>query len=170
MRALGRALLAAFVAVAVGGCAVSNLQFVTDSRVKVVAPKQQALVRMPVTIRWTVRDFHVAAPGSGQRSNAGYFAIFVDRAPIRPGQTMRAVVSTDRSCLSTPGCPSPSFLAGLGIYTTTKTSLTLRSVSPLNGYQRVQLHEAVIVLMSPDGRRIGESAWYVDFRVRQVIV
>lgn len=170
MRAVARAVLAVAVAAGLTACGFSNLQFVRDSRLKVVTPKEQALVRMPVTIRWTIRDFHVTSPGNSHSTAAGYFAIFVDRTPIRPGQTMRALFSTDRACLSKPTCPSPSDLAGLGVYTTTNPWLTIHAVSPLNTYQKVQMHEAVIVLMSPDGHRIGESAWYLDFRVRQELV
>jgi hypothetical protein len=39
---------------------------------------------------------------------------------------------------------------------------------PLPTYHKgVEDHEAVIVLIDGTGRRIGESAWYVDFRYRR---
>ena len=162
-------MLAAVLAAAVAsGCGVSQLAFVTDTRLHIFAPKSLTLVTLPVTLRWTIRDFTIAGPSPGSDgAHTGYFAIFVDRAPVRPGQTLRAVVSGDNACLHTPGCPTAQYLADRQVYTTTNTYFTLTTLTSLSGYQKVQLHEATIVLMDPGGHRVGESAWYVDFRVRQ---
>lgn len=152
--------------VALAGCSFSNLAFVTDTRLHIVAPTNRALVKLPVTLRWTMRDFTVTPPGSGPPSaRAGYFALFVDQAPVRPGQTLRAVASGDNACLHTPGCPNAAYLADRGVYTTTVTSFTLTQVASLNAYQQIQLHTVTIVLLDSTGHRIGESAWYVDFRL-----
>jgi hypothetical protein len=163
-----RALLAALLALGLAGCAVSGLEFVSDNRVTLLAPKSLALVKLPVTLRWAIKHFTLAAPGRGQVSpDVGYFAIFVDQAPIRPGQTLRAVAAGDPSCLHSPGCPNATYLANHQVYTTTSTEFTLSQVASLNDYQSVQLHEVTIVLMNTAGHRIGESAWYIDFRLRQ---
>ena len=149
------------------GCSVSGLQFETDNRLSIISPRQGELIGLPLTLGWTVEDFTIDGEGPGPVSrDSGYFAIFVDRAPVRPGQSLRAVASGDYQCRHTPGCPNPSYLADRGVFTTTVTSFTLTTVARLNNYQKVQLHEAVIVLMNSAGQRIGESAWYVDFRLR----
>jgi hypothetical protein len=165
-----RWLLAALLVFALAGCSFQNLAFVTDTRLQILSPTQQALVHLPVTIRWRMRDFTVAPPGSGTPSkDAGYFAVFVDRAPVRPGQTLRAVASGDDSCLHTAGCPNAAYLAEHGVYTTTADQIALAVIPSLNNYQQVQLHEVTIVLLDTAGRRIGESAWYVDFRLKEPV-
>ena len=139
-------------AASLSACSVSNLQFVKDNRLHVVAPPQRALVRLPVAISWKMQ-------GAGRR-----FAVFVDRAPVRPGQSLTAVA--DRSCRASPGCVTASYLARRGVYAVTGYELTLTQVADVNSYQSVQTHEATIVLLDSAGRRVGESAWYVDFRLR----
>jgi len=149
-------------------CGVSNLQFQADQRLEFTSPKSGALVSLPATLRWKMRDFRAVGPGSGPpSSDAGYFAVFVDRAPVRPGQTMRALASNDRICLRTPGCPNARYLAGLQVYTTTRPAFTLTNVADLDIAESVQLHNATIVLMDRSGHRIGESAWNIEFLLRR---
>ncbi|MHB8341618.1 MAG: hypothetical protein ACYDB7_10645 [Mycobacteriales bacterium] len=163
---LRRGLTALAVSLALAGCSFSNLAFVTDTRLHFTAPVNRDLVKLPVTLRWTMRDFTVLAPGTAAPSSStGYFALFVDQAPIRPGQTLRAVASGNNSCLHTPGCPNAAYLADRGVYTTASTSFTLTQVASLNAYQNVQLHTVTVVLLNSAGHRIGESAWYVSFRL-----
>lgn len=140
-------------AAVLSGCG-SGLSFRADHRLDVTSPRSRTSVHLPVTVRWTMRDFD--HPG-------GYYALFVDRAPVRPGQTVESLADGD--CRRTPGCPDRSYLAARGVYTTAGTSLTLTAVDPVNSYDRIQTHEVTIVLMDRTGRRIGESAWYVDFRL-----
>ncbi|MHB2022122.1 MAG: hypothetical protein ACYCO3_02135 [Mycobacteriales bacterium] len=169
--AASRWLLALLAVLLSAGCAVQNLAFVTDTRLSIISPKDRVLVHLPVTIRWRMREFTVAGPGSAPVSkNVGYFAIFVDRAPVRPGQSLRAVAASDQACMHTPGCPNASYLAERGVYTTTKDYLTLTQVAEVNTYQQVQLHTVTIVLLNTAGRRIGESAWYVDFRLKAALL
>ena len=157
-RSAGRAAATATVAaVALAGCGASNLAFRTDHRVHITAPPSRALVQAPVTLRWNV---------SPRPAAATTFAVFVDRAPVKPGQTLRAVAAGDSSCQHAAGCPDAQYLADRQVYTTADTSLTLQGVASMNSYQTTQLHEATIVLLDASGRRIGEAAWYVDFRMR----
>jgi hypothetical protein len=166
-RRLAWAALAAGFVAATAACGVSGLEFVTDNRLHVTAPADRALVHLPVTLRWTMSDFTAALPGTAPPSkDAGYFAVFVDRHPVRPGQTLAEVITNRSQCA--PQCAAKSYLATQGVYTTVSPILTLRQVDPIDDHQAVQLHEAVIVLMDTTGRRIGESAWYVDFRLRHV--
>jgi hypothetical protein len=163
-----RVALAIVVLTCLAGCDFSHLGFVADHRLHFVTPASRALVIAPITLSWTITDFAVVGPGEGTpTSRAGYFAIFVDRAPIKPGQTVAAVASGDRSCKRTPGCPDAQYLADRRVYTTSQLSLTLDQVTPFHSRQRTQTHQAIIVLLDSSGRRIGESAWYRDFRVKK---
>jgi hypothetical protein len=161
------AALAGALAFFTSACGVSNLAFFVDNRLHFVAPKPRAMVSLPVTISWRMTGFDVVPPGTlPVSSRSGYFAVFVDRAPIRPGQTVAAVA--DRRCRRTPGCVNAGYLADRGVYTTAQDSLTLRQVSNLNSYQSVQTHEVTVVILDSAGKRIGESAWYLDFRMRRL--
>jgi len=147
-------------AVLLPACAVNGLGFSNDHRVKIIAPKDRAKVDLPVTISWR-------APSIDRSATAGpFFVLFLDRAPIRPGQSLRAVA--DDTCNRTPGCPDISYLRDRYVYLTKATSLTLDSVPKRSG-QRTgakDSHEATIVLVDKDGRRIGEGAFKVDFTVK----
>ena len=163
MAAAGFALAAWLVA----GCGFSNLAFRTDHRLHFLTPAPRAVVRLPVTIRWDMSGFTLVAPGTvataSSTTGAGYFAVFVDRAPVRPGQALDTVA--DRSCRRTPGCVTAGYLADRGVYATWQDEVTIRQVS-VDTYQSTQTHEATVVLLDSAGRRIGESAWYIDFRMK----
>lgn len=153
------------------GCTLqlSDLNFRVDDRLHFTAPDDRELVHLPVTISWTIRDFTVAAPGSQPPSrDAGYFAVFVDRAPVRPRQTLDAVASGDPACQADPRCPGPAYLAAHDVYPTTQMSVTLRHVDDLTGTNdKTQLHVATVVLMDTAGHRIGESFWHISFKLKK---
>jgi len=156
------ALGAAFV---LASCSVSNHNVFNDHRLHFVAPASRAHVGLPVTLRWTMRGFTPVDPGTGPPSRTqGYFAVFVDRPPVGPGQKLDVVADRDTSCKRTPGCPDTSYLADRQIYTTAGSTLVLNRVADfVDNRQKQQLHEATIVLLDSAGRRIGESFWYLDF-------
>jgi hypothetical protein len=150
-----------------GGCGLQGLSFRADDRLRFVHPKSEATVNQPITIAWRMSGFHIAPFGSVPPSDgAGYFAIFVDQAPIRPGQTMRSVVSGDSSCTSGSSCTNATNLAEHEVFTTTHTSMTFPEITTVSsGNKSVQLHTFIIVLMNTAGHRIGESAWELDLRI-----
>lgn len=152
----------------VAGCGFSNLAFTADSRLHFVSPKPRALVHLPVTLRWAISGFRVVAPGTNpataESPGEGYFAVFVDRAPVQPGQPLDAVA--DRSCRRTPGCVNAGYLADRGVYAAWQDQITIRQID-VTSYQQTETHEATVVLLDPAGRRIGESAWYIDFRMKK---
>jgi hypothetical protein len=164
-----RLVAAVSVALPLSACGITHvrdLSFTVDHRLHFLSPKDRAKVRNPVTISWRIHGFRLAASGSEPPSrDAGYFAVFVDRQPIRPNQTMRAVAGGDRSCEHDPKCPDAAYLANHGVYTTTGTSIRLDQVPNLNSRDRIQLHSFVVVLMDTAGHRIGESAWELDLRI-----
>lgn len=145
------------------GCGFSGLSFVSDDRLHFTSPPARSLVNLPVTLTWRMKGFQFAQPGSAPPSgHAGYFAVFIDRAPVKPGQTLLTIA--DRLCRRTPGCFNTSYLAVRGIYTTLTDSVTVSQLNLTDSRQKIQHHEATVVLIDTAGKRIGESAWYIDFQ------
>ena len=146
--------------VVLAGCSVSGLAFRADDRVDIVEPEDRAETTLPVTIRWTADD--VEADDGGP-----YFAVFVDRAPIRPGQSLRALA--DDSCNRTEGCPDLAYFRDRHVYVTDELEVTIDAL-PVRSGQRTAAdnrHEATIILLDADGRRLGEAAYTVEFTVEQ---
>lgn len=154
-------------------CGITHLQdlnFRIDKRLHFVGPAARSTVHQPVAISWTMKDFTVEAAGSAPPSrDAGYFAIFVDKTPIRPGHTMKDVATGDPFCQRTPGCPGKQYLADHLVFTTTDTQFKFPLVPNITGSsEHLQLHTFTIVLMDTSGHRIGESAWELDLRIPKV--
>jgi hypothetical protein len=168
-RLVGTLVALLFITAACGIAHPTELNFRTDKRLTFIAPPARALVRTPLHVAWRMEGFRVARPGSAPPSeNSGYFAVFVDRAPIRPRGTMRDIAHNDLECLRRPDCPDASYLAGRGIYQTTDSQLTIEQIPPIAGdTERIQFHTITVVLMDTSGHRIGESAWGLEVRMRK---
>ena len=166
MRLARRALVGALLSTLfTTGCGVSNLSFRVDTRVKITSPKNRSVVELPVALTWTVRDFDVK---SSPTSSGGSFAIFVDRSPIPPGKKLSWLARNDSACTSKPTCPDPAYLAQLGVYQTTGTSLVLSSVKDeSDSTSKTSRHFATIVLLDDEGKRIGEIAYNVNFELKR---
>lgn len=142
----------------------TDLAMRQDHRLTFTAPDSRDVVKPPFKLSWTMDDFRVVKPGTGDpERSAGYFAIFIDKAPMKPGQTVEDFVDDDKACQRDPDCPDAQYLADRGVYTTAKTTLKVKEVLPLASNDAGQLHEATIVLLDNAGRRIGESSWYLQF-------
>lgn len=168
-----RVAVATAVAMLASGCGITHLHdlnFRVDNRLHFVGLKDRANTRLPITIRWRMTDFTVAAPGSASPTrHAGYFALFVDRSPIRPGQTMKAVCKADPFERGDTQCPTANYLEGKLIYQTTGDQVTLDSLPNVPGdKESKQLHTFIVVLMDTAGHRIGESAWELDLRLPRI--
>jgi hypothetical protein len=159
---------------AVSGCGLAHLNqlaFRVDHRLHFVSPQSRSLVHNPVTLRWTMRDFRVESAGSAPSSHdAGYFALFVDQSPVKPGQTLRSVSSGNPFCRRDPAsCLTRAYLAQQGVFTTTAETLTVGDVTNIPGNREgTQLHTFIVVLMDTSGHRIGESAWELDLRMKRI--
>ena len=167
----GRAWCVAFAAltlIVASGCGVSGLNFSDDKRVSFVAPGDRAKVRLPVTIRWTVRDFDVTGADGAARRDAGSFGVYVDRTPQPPGEKQTWLVRNDQMCKNDPSlCGNKDFLAQRDVHTTTRTSFVIERL-PLpfgDAKRRREFHEVTIVLLNGRGERIGESAFVRQFEV-----
>lgn len=147
-------------AVALTGCDVAGMSFVQDKRVRVVEPEDRSHVSLPVTLKWDVFDFEVTGKDGQSSPDAGYFAVFVDRPPIPPGKTLEWYAKEDDSC-GDSACGTVENIAH--VYTTKKTSITLKQLPADDRDRTEEKHEAVIILLDGKGARIGESAFYVRF-------
>lgn len=126
-------------------CNTNGMAFRVDERVTITSPKDRAQVTLPVELKWRVEDFEIVEPGTNVRDAAGYFAVFVDRTPIRPGER---------------------FVRERGAYATTETKLLIEEVEYESAEGRDR-HTATIVLLDGAGRRVGESAFDVVFEVER---
>ena len=170
---LARCSAAIVAVVAVSGCGITHLQdlnFRNDDRLHFVSPEARSTNKQPVTVTWRMDDFRVVPEGSEPPTrDAGYFAIFVDETPIKPGHTMDDVAKGDPFCQRSPSCPDKHYLADHRVYTTTDTSIKLPLIPNIVGSkEKLQLHSITVVLMDTSGHRIGESAWQLDVRIPKV--
>ena len=163
---LGRA-VAVFLLMA--GCTL-DISFIEDERVTVVAPTDRSTVRQPVEVVWNFTGFDVTGPEVVDADDGGYFAVFVDRSPVQPGKLLSSIADDDPSCRRSPDCPDEAYLNSMGVFTTTGTALSLPPLVDTRPRERPETsdwHEVTIVLVSPVGRRIGESAFSVRFVVER---
>ncbi len=150
----------AAVIVVLTGCGLHGLDFFQDDRVEIVAPEDAETVALPVVVEWTVKDLTIASP----ERPGGSFVVFVDREPMRPGQSLAALV--DDACEQREGCPDQDWFVERGIYPTTETSVVLETVPKRRGEPGGdEVHEATIVLLDEEGRRSGEAAFSVTFEI-----
>jgi hypothetical protein len=148
-----RRLAVALLVTVLPACGVSGLSFVQDDRLSITAPKDRAEVELPVTVRWEVEDFE------------GTFAVFVDRAPVPGGQTLEWLARDDEICETTPGCPDEQWFADRHVFHTAETEITLERLPDLDRTEQREMHEITVVLIDERGRRVGESAFGVQFEV-----
>lgn len=139
-----RVALLAAVAVAVAACVPDGLAFRADDRLTILTPEDRSDVTFPLTIEWEIERFEIEPPGSPVREGAGHFALYLDRAPARPGKPVGQ---------------------GSDIFSTTETRVVLDSPPP--GFDMDAQHTATIVLVDGAGNRIGESAYDVTFEVEE---
>jgi hypothetical protein len=159
------AALAAVAAVALltSSCAASGLAFRQDDGVRITSPRELQQVDPPFLMQWATR-----LPRNTR------YAVFIDQVPMPPGQSLRQYA--DDKCQGTDSCPGAtaesltSWLEQIGIYRTDAPRLRVNFVICKNESTEQatrDIHQAVLVLLGPDGERTGAAAWSVDFRVAQ---
>ena len=163
---LPRAVVAALTVLACTACIPQHLAFRADDRVTITAPADHSAVTLPVRLSWRVEDFDVVEPGTPVHENAGYFAVFVDRAPMPAGENLAWLARKDTACAPEKGCPDAEYLAAHDVHITTDTELVLTELEEGREGRR-ERHKATIVLLDGGGTRIGESAFHVAFEVRR---
>ena len=154
-RRLASSALVAVAALSSGACATEGLSFVRDDRVEIEAPDENATVRLPVEVQWTAKDFD------------GRFAVFVDRAPMRPNKTLLSIVPENDTCRQDDTCLTEQWLTEHFVYVTEGTSVTIDRV-PARRHQRDrERYELTIALLDGEGKRMGESAFTTEFFVER---
>jgi hypothetical protein len=168
-RPLAAAVGALGLCVAVSGCVPQGLAFRVDDRLTFTSPESRSTVVLPVVLDWEIEDFEIVEPGRGEpRDDAGYFAVFVDRAPMPPNEPLRWIARDDDSCREADGCPDEEYLNARGVYPTTETRLVLEQLPRTTDREdRKERHRAVVVLLDAGGSRIGESAFEIAFAVER---
>ena len=166
MPRIAPALAAVLLTAGCGLTHVTDLNFRLDDRLHFLGPQSRSTVHLPFTVSWRMEDFRPVALGSEPPSDgAGVFGVFVDRAPIKPGETLRSVAHGDTVCERDPKCPDEHYLNQHKVYTTTRSSIRIVLMPSLPGREKLQLHTVTVILIDTSGRRIGESAWELDVRM-----
>jgi hypothetical protein len=146
------------------GC--SDAVFHDDSRVAFRTPVAESTVRLPLVLRWQSHGIRLADPGVA-KPGTYYFAVFLDRRPLAPGESLLSLV--DDECVDAGhGCADRAYFERRNVFLTAGTSLSLSNVAPLSTHKHRAdgaLHTATIVLMDGEHRRHGETAWQRSFRV-----
>lgn len=148
------------------GCSARGVAYRQDKRVHIVAPRSRQKVSLPVTVRWTVADFGITGPTGTSERHRGYFGVFVDRAPQPPGKPLTWFARNDAECEKKAGCPDSPYLAARDIFTATDTRFVVDQLArPPSSVHRKETHEVTVVLLDGNGRRVGETAFAVEFQV-----
>ena len=144
-----------------------GLNFEQDERLEITSPDDRAKVGLPFVVRWRVEDFEITGRDGSARPDAGYFGVYVDRAPQPPDRTQAWLVREDQRCRRLTDCTASSFLADQNIFAVTETSFTVERVEAPSSQapKRREFHDVTIALLNGRGQRIGESAFIRQFEV-----
>lgn len=133
-----RALVCALVLLT-AGCNADGLAFRNDNLVTVTTPTEDASVGLPLEV-----TFDVAA-----EADATGYAVFLDRTPQRVG----AELPEDRFNIIVTDEPRVVF-----------TEVPITGSGPAVDRDR---HEVTVILVDADGRRVGETFDFVEFRIER---
>lgn len=122
-------------------CGPSGLDFRQDHRLSIVAPEGVPTVHLPLAVRWRFLDALGGAGGPAQ------FAVFVDRAPVAPGESLTALDPAERRA----------------VVLTHATETTVSSLDSSTTGGGAAEHQVTVVLLDASGRRIGETSAAVHF-------
>ncbi|HZN16220.1 MAG TPA: hypothetical protein VFB78_18275 [Acidimicrobiales bacterium] len=158
-----RRLAVALLLLSLPACARDHIEFRLADDFRVTAPSDQQRVRLPVQIRWKAADVKATDDLSGP---GPFFAVFIDRAPIRAGTSLASLVDDD--CRKLPGCPTRDWYAERFVFVTGDKTLTLPAVPADAGGTRTgadHTHRATVVVVNANGVRVNEAAASIDFAV-----
>lgn len=163
---LARTLAVLGLALASANCRTSGLAFERSDRLEVVAPRDSGVVTLPLQIRWrAVAGFERGKPETGR---GYYYAVFLDRSPVAPGESILRAVGDETCRRQGFACATPEFFAQNFVYVTERTSVTVPGVPVgLNTHHKENVnHQLSVVLMGPGDRRVGETVGLVHFHVK----
>jgi hypothetical protein len=145
----------------------SGLQFRADQRLSFRVPTDRQRVAVPFTVEWSMRDFRAVGLDGSADPGRGAYAVFLDRAPMPAGKDLKWLVRDDDACTRDPRCPNAQYLADRGVSLTTDTKVVIRTLARADVGVGDEKHHVNVVLLDGKGRRIGESAWYRQFRTNR---
>ena len=151
-------LLAAMVMLS-AGCGGVDRAFRQEGGLRITGPSHGSTVTLPLSVRWADDD---AGP-------ARRYAVFVDRAPMPPGQDLDWLARDDDACRTSPGCPDEAWLNDHAVYTASGLEAAVRAVpsSVLGDRTRSDDgHRVVVVPLDREGRRTSEQVATRLFFVR----
>lgn len=135
-------------------CAVNGLAFRKDTRFSWVSPESGEQVRTPFELAWEMTDYE------------GIFAVFFDRTPMAPGDTLLDLVPDSDPCRRQATCPDAEWLADEDIFVTAETSVLIQDVRDGSGRGSDRdPKEVTIVLLDETGRRTSETAFVREFTI-----
>jgi hypothetical protein len=150
-------------ALGLAGCASDHVAFRTDEGLRIAAPGELERVRLPVTVSWTGPG---PATGGDLKGKGPFYAVFVDRPPVRAGTSLRTLVDGD--CRKQPGCPDLAWFAERFVFVTADRGITLPAVPAEASAARVgadHSHRVAVVRVDGNGVRVDEAVAAVEFTV-----
>ena len=117
--------------------------FRQSDRLQITYPQIYSTVSQPLVIRWQARDFEAPRDGT--------FAVFIDRDPMPPGETLDYFDPKDRT----------------GIITLSDTSYHVDVLTRRVGVDPAEQdhHDVTVVMLDSGGHRLGEYAGFTEFNV-----
>lgn len=152
-QALGAAGVAVLLALA--GCGGASAALTLDESVEIVQPAPLQVVATPFAVRWT-----------GDLGPGESFALFVDRAPIAPGESLAEAFADE--CDGGEGCPDEAFLSARGVHVADGNEIEVPLLMPrggADGAPDLEVHHLTLVVLDDDGARRGERSWSTELRV-----
>lgn len=151
---------------ALSACGIDELEFKNDRRLEFTQPESREIVATPFEISWEMSDFKAVGLDGSAEESRGAFVVFVDKAPMAAGEDLDSLTEDDPTCIPEDGCPSLKYLRQRDVYVTQEPSVTIRRLPEVSGVGREQ-HFVNVVLVDGQGRRIGESGWYLQFQTER---
>jgi hypothetical protein len=123
---------------------------------RITAPAAMSARRLPLEVRWTARSVP-----------AGGFAVFVDRAPIPPGKSLRWLADRERdlACLARAGCPDAAWLHARRVQVVRTRAAAIDAVDEKGG-KIAGVHHVSVVPLDERGRRDGEAGDVLEVVVK----
>lgn len=140
-------------------CAFDGLAFVQDTRLAISAPTPRETVELPVTVTWETTE-DVLPPG-------GAYGVYVDGRPQPPGEPLSWFAIDDDACERDPTCPDEDYYRRRDVHVTDRGSFTIEQLPTTSDDGRRERHEVTVVLLDAETRRIGESAWSIEFELER---
>jgi hypothetical protein len=157
-------------ALVITACTTDQVAFRADDRVRIESPTDGSVVTLPIVARWT-HHLAVVPPPTDLKADTNatdgmYFAVFVDRTPIAPGESLLSEV--DPICKSAGySCVNTQYFERNNIFLTDQSELKVTALGlAAKHHPELTIHTVNIVLMQGN-RRVGEAVYTAEFRAHE---